>query len=147
MKLSAQIKSKRKSRGLTQQQLADACNVSRVTVGHWERGRNEPDAAHQTKLVDAIGFEITKKSRVESLFTHSASVWSNPSKKNDPSLLPARLLNANFLDLFDLCMINGVAKVQKTLKNIRNEMKPMQYSIEKSMLDNIAKGIQRAGRH
>lgn len=97
-----------------------------------------------TKFIE-VG--VNKKVSMNRIFTHSASVWSNASRRNDPKLLPARLVNANFRDLLDLCVINGVEVVQKTLKSVRKEMKPMQYSIESEMLKNIAKGIKHARKN
>lgn len=90
---------------------------------------------------------VNNKRTPNRIFTHSASVWSSPTKRNDPRLLPARLVNANFRDLVDLCVINGVEVVQKTLKSVRKEMQPMQYSIESQMLKNIAKGIKNARKN
>lgn len=47
-----QIKSLRKARGITQQKLASALNVSRTTVTMWEIGSHEPDYSTVVKIAE-----------------------------------------------------------------------------------------------
>ena len=41
--LNKRISEARKALGMTQEQVAEAMNVSRQTVSHWENGRMQPD--------------------------------------------------------------------------------------------------------
>ena len=50
MTLGESIKQMRKSRGLTQSELAELVNVSRSTVNRWERGRGKYDASNVRKV-------------------------------------------------------------------------------------------------
>lgn len=50
-----QISHARKAKRMTQQQLADAMNVSRQTVSHWENGRMQPDEATAARLCALLG--------------------------------------------------------------------------------------------
>lgn len=45
----------RKTRGLTQQEVADACGVSRQAVTQWETGRSTPSPKHYGVLNDLLG--------------------------------------------------------------------------------------------
>lgn len=48
--LNQRITNARKALGLTQEQVAEAMNVSRQTVSHWETGRVQPDEATRRQL-------------------------------------------------------------------------------------------------
>lgn len=50
--ISTRIVSLRKDAGLSQQQLADALNLSRRTVSLWETGRRAPDLQSALLLAD-----------------------------------------------------------------------------------------------
>ena len=50
-----QLKTIRKSKGFTQQALADALGVERATVGMWEIGRNVPTVENLCRLADLFG--------------------------------------------------------------------------------------------
>lgn len=49
------LKTTRKSKGLTQEQLADAANVARNTVIRQERGEFTPDSETLKKICDVLG--------------------------------------------------------------------------------------------
>jgi putative transcriptional regulator len=55
--LSENIKTLRKAKGLSQEELAIRLNVVRQTVSKWEKGLSVPDADLLTKLADV--FEVT----------------------------------------------------------------------------------------
>lgn len=78
------------------------------------------------------------------LFTRSASTWSSPSKRNDRSMLCARLSNANFLDLVELSISFGLEDVSNALESIKDEIPSIQYRVEREMLDNISRGFSDA---
>jgi len=56
-------------------------------------------------------------------------------------MMPARLANANFLDLVEMALKYGVDHVSAVLESIRDEMHPVQYKIERELLDNIVRGL------
>lgn len=47
----------RKSKKLTQQNLADILNIKRATIAKWETGKNEPSFENLIKLADL--FEVS----------------------------------------------------------------------------------------
>lgn len=75
------------------------------------------------------------------LFTRAPALWSSPSRRDDPEMLPARLANAYFLDLVELSLKYGTGHIEAVLESIRDEMHPVQYRIEREMLDNIIRGF------
>lgn len=48
----------RKKRGMTQEEMAKALNVSAVGYGNYERGRNEPDIATLKKMSAVLNVSI-----------------------------------------------------------------------------------------
>lgn len=76
------------------------------------------------------------------LFTRAPTLWSSPSRRDDPEMLPARLANAYFLDLVELSLKYGTDYIETVLESIKDEMHPVQYRIEREMLDNIIRGFE-----
>ncbi len=56
--IGEQIKSARKSKGLTQDALADALNVTRAAVANWEQDRRLPDAETLLRLSKALCYNF-----------------------------------------------------------------------------------------
>ena len=54
MSFSENLKSARKSKGLTQQQLAELLNLDRSAVAHYEKGTAMPHARNIQKLCDIL---------------------------------------------------------------------------------------------
>lgn len=52
------IKTIRKSAGLTQEELARAVGVDRVTVANWESGKTEPRLSQARKIAELCGVKI-----------------------------------------------------------------------------------------
>ena len=52
--LSDNIKTLRKSKGLTQEELANRINVVRQTVSKWEKGYSVPDAEMLKKIAEVL---------------------------------------------------------------------------------------------
>lgn len=52
------LRQARVMKGLTQQDLADAIGVSRVSVSHWERGMSAPDTLRLVDLARMLGEEV-----------------------------------------------------------------------------------------
>ena len=60
MELGSLICSRRKARGLTQEQLAEAVGVARQTVSKGETGETVPDAESLGKLASVLGFSVDR---------------------------------------------------------------------------------------
>ena len=58
--LSEKIKTMRKNRGLTQEELAVRLNVVRQTVSKWEKGLSVPDAQMLQKLAEILETTVEK---------------------------------------------------------------------------------------
>lgn len=52
------LKAVRKARGMTQQELADAANINRVTIAKYELGQIDPTLESARKMADALGVTI-----------------------------------------------------------------------------------------
>lgn len=48
----------RKSRGFTQQALAQAVGLTQGAVAHWESGRRQPPLAMLRKIAEALGVDV-----------------------------------------------------------------------------------------
>ena len=55
MSFGERVREWRRRRFLTQQGLADKLGVSYMTVQRWELGQSLPRAAHQQRLMEALG--------------------------------------------------------------------------------------------
>ena len=60
MKFSERLKQLRKSRKLTQAELAKLLNVAQSTVGNWESGTREPDMETITKIARALSVPVER---------------------------------------------------------------------------------------
>jgi len=58
MNLSEQIKSLRKSHGLSQQELADFADISRVSIGQIERGNTIPSIPSLHRIAAALNGKL-----------------------------------------------------------------------------------------
>jgi len=52
------IKRARHARGLTQDEVADALDVSRITIGKWERGDWNPEVAKLPRIANFFGMTL-----------------------------------------------------------------------------------------
>lgn len=57
-KIAKKIRILRKSRGLTQQQLADLLGVQRATISNYEIGRRSPHLKELERLADILGVNL-----------------------------------------------------------------------------------------
>ena len=53
------LKANRKAKGLTQQELADKCGVTRESIVWWETGKNSVSLENAGKVVKALGTSLT----------------------------------------------------------------------------------------
>ena len=58
--LSDNIKTLRKSKGLTQEELANRINVVRQTVSKWEKGYSVPDAEMRKKIAEVLETDVSQ---------------------------------------------------------------------------------------
>lgn len=58
--LNENIKSLRKSRGMTQEELAVRLNVVRQTVSKWEKGLSVPDAEMLQRIAEVLDTSVTE---------------------------------------------------------------------------------------
>lgn len=103
------------------------------------------DGATETAVIERLLVaEHERRAPARIQLTSASSVWSSPGKRDHVSRLPARLANASFLDLIELCRLHGPGIVSTTLEDIRSEIPAIQYRIEREMLDNIKMGLGHA---
>ncbi len=53
-----QLTAARKARGMTQERLAEAMNVSRPMISHWENGRTQPDIESLKRLSQVLQYDF-----------------------------------------------------------------------------------------
>lgn len=58
--LNENIKSLRKNKGLTQEEVANRLNVARQTVSKWEKGLSVPDAEMLQKIADVLESDVSQ---------------------------------------------------------------------------------------
>lgn len=70
--LNQRISDARKALSMTQEQVAEAMNVSRQTVSHWENGRVQPDEATRKRLFALLNIEEPKDGQPKKHRRHDA---------------------------------------------------------------------------
>lgn len=125
------------SRGMTQKELAAQAGINAQNLSRMKK-RGNGNIESIIRMAEVLGYtlSVVKKSSFPRL-DHAASVWSSPQKKDDISMLCARLANASFLDLMTLADLHGIDVVEEHLDRIRPEMREARYRIQKEMLNNI----------
>lgn len=80
--IAKKIKTLRKTRGLTQSQLADALGVQRATVSNYEIGRRSPHIKELEKIASILGVSLdyfgVNKNEVHDLVARAKMVFENP---------------------------------------------------------------------
>ena len=59
-KISNLIKTKRKEKGLTQDELAEKINVTEKAISRWETGRGTPDISLLIPLSKTLGISVSE---------------------------------------------------------------------------------------
>lgn len=59
-RLTVDLKALRKERGMTQEELANAVNIHRVTIAKYESGKVSPTLESAAKLAKALGVPIER---------------------------------------------------------------------------------------
>jgi transcriptional regulator with XRE-family HTH domain len=60
IKLGAALKAARKRKGMTQEQVANRLNVTKMAISHWERGDRSMYAADLLRFCDAVGADVNE---------------------------------------------------------------------------------------
>ena len=81
-KISKKIKALRKTRGMTQEQLAEKLGVQRATISNYEIGRRSPHIKELEKIADALGVSLdyfgVGTNDVHDLIARAKFVFENP---------------------------------------------------------------------
>ena len=56
------LRVKRKSMGLTIEEMAERLDISVNTLGNWERGKTCPDSAYRALIFSVIGLKLPERS-------------------------------------------------------------------------------------
>lgn len=99
MSLGTQIKQRRKTLGLTQQELADKLNLSRSTVANWEIDRNYPDIKLLLSISEIL--DIT----LEELFTENDDLVERISSDTMVRKKQSRTIKVLYCAVIVLCLI------------------------------------------
>lgn len=81
--IGAKIKTLRKGRKLTQQELADKLGITRATVSNYEVGRRSPHISELKRFADFFGvgidyFGVVPKDELFDLLTRAREVFNSP---------------------------------------------------------------------
>ena len=80
--ISKKIKALRKTRGITQEQLAEKLGVQRATISNYEIGRRSPHIKDLEKIADALGVSLdyfgVETNEVHDLIARAKIVFENP---------------------------------------------------------------------
>lgn len=56
------LREKRKSMGLTIEEMAERLDISVNTLGNWERGKTYPDSVYRALIFSVIGLKLPERS-------------------------------------------------------------------------------------
>lgn len=87
--IGPKIKSSRKLKHITQQELADQIQISRSAVANWESGRNYPDLDAIVQLSDLLDISLDQLLRED---TQMVSTVSEEQRKNQRRKIYLRIL-------------------------------------------------------
>ena len=109
MKLSEKLLSLRKENGLTQEAVAEYCNVSRQTVTKWECGAAQPEISHLLLLsrlfqtsTDVLLKEELPLTALRDVPCHSLPLSSPESPVFEGTLIKESLQDENVIDALDI---------------------------------------------
>lgn len=81
-KIATKIKTLRKTRGFTQEQLAEKLGVQRATISNYEIGRRSPHIKELEKIADVLGVSLeyfgVGGNEVHDLIARAKMVFENP---------------------------------------------------------------------
>lgn len=145
--LVEQVLAQAKDVGISQKDIALRIGISAEALTRGKK-RGSISLATLQRVASIAGVDLRAVPKPSSIKLMPAAVmWSNKTAKNDPSKLPARLANASLADLIELCRLHGTERVDNTLEAIKAELKPGQYRLERSMLNNVMKAFSLVKRN
>ncbi len=108
MSLGQKIRASRKACGMTQEQLADLLNISRVTVSSWENDENSPTVENIVLISHALSVTIDY---LLSDIALASDLLHKKTNKSDPNKFFITLFNS--LDKYDQQEIIQYMKYRK----------------------------------
>ena len=108
-KLGSRITEYRKTKGITQDQLAEHMGVSSQAVSKWENDLSCPDIALLSKLADYFGITIDKLLRGEN--SYAVQVVSEEERKDLNKMLLKILVNSSDGDIVKVNLPLSLVKV------------------------------------
>lgn len=85
--IGRKIKAIRKTRGLSQQQLADIMNVTRSTISNWECGRRSPHLMELEILANKLGVSLEyfkgNGDDIQELLAKASEVFNNKNVSSE----------------------------------------------------------------
>lgn len=80
--IAEKLKTLRKAKGLTQQEVADAVNIARATIGGYEIGRRSPRLQDLQKMAEFYGvgmdyFDVASPDEVFDILARAKDVFSS----------------------------------------------------------------------
>jgi len=131
MKLGDRIKERRLFSGLSQQQLAHAAGISRVTLGFYERNKYVPPTSTLFPIASALGVSVAYLLHGEDEENKSPTVYISDEKAEkiqrlvDKKGIRRRLDNrADVLNLTGLDILAGVAVSLALVPALREDCNP-----------------------
>jgi len=116
MSFGERMKQIRQIKGMTQNQLAEKANISRVAIGNYERGDRQPNIYITQKIADALGVPVAD------LAGWSVFDEQNPHLADEVKLLElAKKIDANTFklnELFSQLNDSGKAKAVDALSDL-----------------------------
>lgn len=116
MSFGERMKQIRQIKGMTQNQLAEKANISRVAIGNYERGDRQPNISITQKIADALGVPVAD------LAGWSVFDEQNPHLADEVKLLElAKKIDANTFkmnELFSQLNDSGKAKAVDALSDL-----------------------------
>lgn len=132
MNIGNNIKTFRKTKNLTQKQLADMINVSVVTIQNYENGRREPNMETLKKISKALNIELSD------LLLEEIDSLTNSLKVNMDTLSSKNFKYNNAFSSFEkaISSLNEI-KTSKTASEFLGELENFQkqINITKSILE------------
>lgn len=115
--LSENIRAVRKSKGLSQEELAIKLNVVRQTISKWEQGLSVPDADMLTKIADVLetnisvllGGEINKETDKNEVVQQLAKISEQLAIKNRRNKRIWKIVGFTLFGIIILVLLNVVA--------------------------------------
>lgn len=115
--IGERIKSARKEKSLTQQELADQLHISRSAISNWENERNYPDLQTIIQLSDILEISLDKLLKEDKVMVKEIS---DEQRKNKSRKLALRII----IPLFILSLFTTGYLLYQEVSGIQNTFSP-----------------------